>query len=159
MKVIRNKRLAYLTVFTALLLLLTLALFGCESQAPAASQGLEFTSNGDGTCYLSGIGTCEDVHVVVPTHSPEGDKVVAIGTYEYEEDPCTGTLYGDSVFKNWECLLSIVIPDTVTEIGDFACEYCKKLRRVEIGDGVTTIVNEAFSNYSALKEITFGSSV
>lgn len=163
MKHIKSRKLSFLTmriaICTVLTLLLALSLLGCESQAPAASQGLEFTSNGDGTCYLSGIGTCEDVHVVVPTHSPAGDKVVAVGTYAYEKDPCTGTLYGDSVFKDWECLLSIVIPDTVTEIGDFAFEYCKKLRRVEIGDGVTTIGNAAFSNCSALKEITFGSSV
>ena len=31
------------------------------------SEGLEFISNGDGTCYVSGIGICTDIDIVVPT--------------------------------------------------------------------------------------------
>ena len=44
-----------------------------------SSQGLEFTSNGDGTCYVSGIGTCTDLDIAVPPTSPDGDTVTAIG--------------------------------------------------------------------------------
>ena len=45
----------------------------------SVSEGLEFTPNGDGSCYLSGMGTCSDVIVVVPETSPDGLKVTAIG--------------------------------------------------------------------------------
>ena len=31
-----------------------------EPPEPDHSEGLEFTSNGDGTCYVSGIGSCKD---------------------------------------------------------------------------------------------------
>ena len=33
---------------------------------------LEFVSNGDGTCYVAGIGTCTDTDIVIPSTSPEG---------------------------------------------------------------------------------------
>ncbi len=36
------------------------------------SEGLQFISNGDGTCYVNGIGTCADSDVVIPNMSPEG---------------------------------------------------------------------------------------
>ena len=39
------------------------------------STGLEFTSNDDGTCYVSGVGTCDDTHIVIPAVSPAGDSV------------------------------------------------------------------------------------
>lgn len=36
------------------------------------SEGLNFESNGDGTCTLIGIGICKDSDVVIPAESPEG---------------------------------------------------------------------------------------
>ena len=48
-------------------------------EIPAYSVGLEYTSNGDGTCYVSGIGTCTDTDIVIPSVAPNGQKVVAIG--------------------------------------------------------------------------------
>ena len=47
------------------------------------SEGLEFTSNGDGTCYVAGIGECTDTDIVIPEVSPTGDVVIAIGTYAF----------------------------------------------------------------------------
>ena len=43
------------------------------------SQGLAYISNGDGTCFVSGIGTCTDTDVVIPAVSPAGDTVTGIG--------------------------------------------------------------------------------
>ena len=54
-----------------------------ETEAVQYSQGLEFTSNGDGTCYVSGIGTCTDTDLVVPPVSPAGDAVIAIGIHAF----------------------------------------------------------------------------
>ena len=36
------------------------------------SEGLEFESNGDGTCTIIGIGTCTDQNIVIPLESPDG---------------------------------------------------------------------------------------
>ena len=49
------------------------------------SEGLEFTSNGDGTCSLSGIGTCADTEIIIPTKSPLGDTVISIDDYAFSD--------------------------------------------------------------------------
>ena len=104
MKKITWKLLACLM---AALLLCMPVLTGCE-KTEKASEGLEFTSNGDGTCYVSGIGECTDTDVVIPQKSPEGDSVTSIeGSAFYG---CTG-------------LTSITIPDSVTSIeGNAFCD-------------------------------------
>ena len=50
-----------------------------EYVAPIYSEGLEYTSNGDGTCYVSGIGTCTDTILYIPPTSPSGDTVKSLG--------------------------------------------------------------------------------
>ena len=45
------------------------------------SEGLEFTSNGDGTCYVSGLGTCAETNINIPPVSPDGNKVTGIGKH------------------------------------------------------------------------------
>lgn len=45
------------------------------------SEGFEFESNGDGTCTLTGIGSCTDKDIVIPLESPDGDIVTLIGKY------------------------------------------------------------------------------
>lgn len=46
-------------------------------------------------------------------------------------------------------LEEIVIPDSVTSIGGF--RYCASLRKVDIGTGVTTFLQNAFNNCTALE--------
>ncbi len=67
-----------------------------------ASVGLEFMSNGDGTCMLIGIGSCTDTHIVIPSVSPDGDTVTAVGYDLY---------MGNG-------LQSLTIPNTVASVGD-----------------------------------------
>ena len=102
-----------------------------EYVAPSHSVGLEFTSNGDGTCYVSGIGTCTDTDVVIPPVSPEGDMVTSIGKY---------------AFRYCSSLTCIEIPDSVTSIGYEAFKWCGSLTSVSIGDSVTSISSDAFSD-------------
>lgn len=47
------------------------------------SDGLEFESNGDGTCTIVGIGTCTDKELVIPVKSPDGDTVTLIDEYAF----------------------------------------------------------------------------
>ena len=99
------------------------------------SQGLEFVSNGDGTCYVSGIGTCEDTDVVIPYNSPDGDRVTSIG---------------DSAFSDCSSLTSVTIPDSVTSIADYAFYSCSSLTSVTIPDSVKSIGDYAFSDCDSL---------
>ena len=48
---------------------------------------LTFTSNGDGTCYVESIGTCTDTDVVIPSVSPDGDRVTGIAELAFYEPP------------------------------------------------------------------------
>ena len=80
-----------------------------DPEAPTYSEGLRFISNGDGTCYVSGIGSCRDSDVVIPPVSPNGDRVTSIKNYAFED--CYN-------------VTSITIPDSVTSIGDTAFYRC-----------------------------------
>lgn len=68
----------------------------------AYSRGLVFTSNGDGTCTLTGLGTCTDRNILVPPVSPAGDSVTAIG-------PAAFATYNVKIQSVW-------IPETVNSI-------------------------------------------
>ena len=54
---------------------------------------------------------------------------------------------------------SYVIPDSVTEIGKYAFEYCKSLTSVTIPDSVTNIGYSAFRGCSSLTSVTIPDSV
>ena len=94
------------------------------------SEGLEFTSNGDGTCYVSGIGSCTDSVVKIPPTSPDGDVVIAIG---------------NRAFYNYFNLTDVIIPDTVTSIGSNAFFSCAKLKFVTLPSSVVYIGSYAFA--------------
>lgn len=60
--------------------------------------------------------------------------------------------------KNYD-IVSVVIPDAVTEIGDSAFAQCSNLERVVIGNGVTSIGYSCFISCPHLLSITLGSSL
>ena len=49
----------------------------------------------------------------------------------------------------------MVIPDSVTNIGESAFSNCSKLVSIEIGDGVTIIGDYAFNNCTSLTSINY----
>ena len=87
------------------------------------SKGLEYRSNGDGTCSVIGIGTCKDTDVVIPT-TYNGEAVTAIGS---------------SAFSSKETLNSVIMPQGMTEIGSHAFAWSSKLQYVVIPESVTKI--------------------
>ena len=111
---------------------------------PFMSFGLTFVSNGDGTCYVSGIGSCTDTDLSIPTTSLAGDTVTAIGA---------------DAFRNCSTLTSVVIPETVTKIGLRAFLGCSNLKSVLIGDSVIAIGQGAFCDCTSLVAVTIGENV
>ena len=69
--------------------------------------------------------------------------------------PNTVTYIGDRAFYNCYNLESIIIPDSVTSIDDYAFDYCNNLESVTIGSSVTTIGTNAFNECSNLTTINY----
>ena len=73
--------------------------------------------------------------------------------------PNTVTSIGDFVFYDCGGLTNITIPDSVTSIGYRAFADCKNLTSIEIPDSVTSIGDQAFKECTGLTSITIPNSV
>ena len=136
------------------------------TEAPeVTSEGLEFTSNKDGTCYVSGIGTCTDSHIIIPSVSPAGDTVIAIGKYSFSQAesitnvtiPSTVKSIGEYAFNKCTALTEIVIPDTVTELGADIFNSCSSLTKATLPDNLTVIPESMFEKCVLLGDFVFPS--
>jgi hypothetical protein len=129
-KDVRLKQLMRLGICVALIALIALVgVVMTSAEDVTYSEGLEFTSNGDGTCSVSGIGTCTDTELVIPPMSPEGDKVTSIGW---------GAFYMETG------LISVFIPEGVVSLEDSAFEACFNLEYVHLPESLTSIRYSAF---------------
>ena len=108
-----------------------------EPTPDPSSQGLEFESNGDGTCALAGIGSCKDTFIIVPSMSPDGDIVVEIA---------------DNAFKNCNKIKGIEFSETIERIGTYAF-YGSTVRQITIPQTVDEIGNYAFAGCKYLEKI------
>ena len=73
--------------------------------------------------------------------------------------PDSVTDIGDYVFFHCRSLSNIVIPDSVTDIGEGAFSDCRSLSNIVIPDSVTDIGKSAFSGCSSLSNIVIPDSV
>ncbi len=140
------------------------------------TEGLEYTLSSDGTYYIvSGIGTATDTDIVIAS-SYNGLPVKEIkgGTKDYDFNdsafgcrdtltsiviPDSITTIGDGAFAGCTSLTSITIPDSVTSIGEWVFVYCISLTSVTIGNGVTYIGEYAFYLCYSLTSVTIGNGV
>ena len=106
---------------------------------PRHSEGLKYTDNADGTCYVSRIGSCTDTVLVIPRNY-QGKAVTGIGSSAFNY--CTG-------------LTSVTIGNGVTSIGDYAFGRCKQITSSTMPGSVTSIGGRAFQECSGLTSITF----
>ena len=83
----------------------------------------------------------------------DGVGIIPEGTTIVEGD------FLQSAFEDHESLKSVVFPDSVTEIGDFAFSGCTGLTSIVIPDSVTKIGSAAFWECTGLKSIVIGNSV
>ena len=109
----------------------------------ADSEGLEFVSRGDGTCYIAGIGECDEDLVLIPSISPLGDIVTAIGERAFEKSEIKG----------------VRMPHTVVSIGAEAFSECENLKIVRVSDNLETVGDKAFYCCGNLEYISLPSSV
>ena len=118
-------------------------LLGNESSS-VESGTLAYELSEDGSQYaLIGIGTCKDTDVQVPA--------------TYNGLPVTSVRY--DAFDYYEKMTSIVLPDSVTFIGENAFAYCTSLQSVTFGSGLKAIDISAFEGCSALTSVSFGSNL
>ena len=123
------RRLKKYLMVALTLLTLTISAIGLAScDFFRASKGLAFTLLEDGTYEVSGIGTCMDENIVIPSKY-EGKAVTAIGK---------------SAFSGAYRLTEVEIPDSVTTIGESAFRECFSLANLKIPNSVTTIEKNAF---------------
>lgn len=80
-------------------------------------ESLRFTSFGNGTCSVTGIGNNTDLFVVIPERSPDGDIVTSIDEKAF---------YGNKSVKAFE------IPSTITSIGNMAFAGCSSLVYISV---------------------------
>ena len=73
--------------------------------------------------------------------------------------PDSVTNIGDYAFKGCISLAEVVIPNSVTNIGKFAFSRCKSLTEIILPDSVTRIGDSAFANCFSLTGIVIPSSV
>ena len=141
------------TIALVIAVVMLVSAFPATAFAAEASEGLEFISRGDGTCYVNSIGTCTDTDVIIPSVSPEGDLVTYIGDAFKDcthltsiTIPNSVTSIGATAFWNCTKLTSITIPNSVISIGENAFYNCRRLTSITIPDSVTSIEEDAFSN-------------
>ena len=73
--------------------------------------------------------------------------------------PDSVTSIGDYAFYGCDSFASVTIPNSVTSIGSYAFDGCTSLTSVTIGNGVTSIGNWAFDGCTSLISVTIPDSV
>ena len=136
-EIIKSNSIAFFAICIATVSLVigifSLVLIGVDSH-----NVLRFYPDGNGN-YIVAVGDAKHLsEIVIPKRYKFG-KVVGID---------------NEGFANCDKLTKIVIPDSVTEIGDNAFEYCISLEDVILGDGLKIIGPSAFYNCTSLKTIT-----
>lgn len=134
--------------------------FTARTTPNECSKGLVFVSNEDGTCSVSGIGTCIDTDIKIPSVY-NGEKVTSIGDEAFWRCnsltsitiPNSVKSIGDRAFFGCDSLTSITIPEGVMFIDAFAFYGCSSLTSIVLPNGITEIACYAFSECSSLIDI------
>lgn len=106
------------------------------------SQGLKYWTNlSNKTCTITGIGTCTDEEVVIPS-------VI---------EGCTVNIIAERAFENCQTMVSLSIPSTVTSIGDCIVSGATNLTTLYYNSSCICNIS-SFMN-APIKKIVFGGSL
>ena len=109
-----------------------------DQTAPTGfSTGLAYVQRSNGI-YVSGIGTCRDTELVIPSVNEHGDAVVGIDAY---------------AFENQAQITSMQIPDTIRTVGREAFSGCLGLTSITLPKN-TTVGASVFLGCANLGELT-----
>ena len=114
---------------------------------PTDPEIFTWSENGDGTYTVTGFkdGVTVPENLVIPS-TYNGLPVTAIGNGAFYYHPEHSALP--------ITIQSVIIPDSITTIGEFAFYDCSGLTSITIGDGVTIIDSSAFALCNGLTSIT-----
>ena len=149
-----------------MILVSVICITACNNRQGSSTEGLEFTLSEDGSYYiLTGFGQATTYDIICPDIY-NGLPVKEIGNKAFDETslnsiviPNTVTRIGDYAFYRCTSLKSIEIPDSVTSFGDYAFYACTSLKNVKIPHLVTSIGSYAFSGCISFTSIEIPDSV
>lgn len=114
----------------------------CNAIDPAApvTQGLEFALNEDGESYsLVGAGTAENISILNVPAVYDGKPVTAVA---------------DGAFTENESLIMVLLPDGITEIGEWAFSEAFDIKAVRLPQSLTEIGDGAFLRIGGTESLT-----
>ena len=137
----------------------------CVYCGQPASEGLAMVLISEGEYTVSGIGTCTDTEILIPT-TYNGMPVVSVEASAFLNNtaitsvvlPDSITSIGENAFNGCESLTSVTFGKNsqLSSIGPGAFNYCYSLESITIPESVTSIGSEAFNYCCGLRSVTFG---
>ena len=137
----------------------------CVNCGQPASEGLDMVLISEGEYTVSGIGTCTDTEILIPT-TYNGLPVVSVEASAFLNNtaitsvvlPDSITSIGEKAFNGCESLTSVLFGKNsqLSSIGSGAFNYCYSLESITIPESVTSIGSDAFYYCYGLRSVTFG---
>ena len=98
------------------------------------STGLSYISLGDGNCTVSGIGSCTDSSLIIPSVSPSGERVVAIS---------------EKAFFGSTSITAVFLPASISSVGAMAFAACPSLAYFSVDSSNLSYKDSAGILYTA----------
>ncbi len=121
--------------------------------------------SGEKAFLVCGFATIKYIDVIIPS-TYQGCPVVGIADFAFQGEkiesiviPDSVTSIGDYAFEYCGSLTSIVIPDSVSELGSGAFIKCFSLKSIVIPNGVLEIKSGTFSGCNSLTSVVIGNGV
>ena len=99
---------------------------------------------------FSGCSGLTEIHI---------SDIAAWCAIEFDGITANPLYYAHNLYLNGKFITELIIPDSVTSIGDYAFGYCNNLTSITIPNSVTSIGRRAFFDCSGLTSVTIGNGV